>query len=371
MIFGESVAQPVDALAICHSVSLSVKRFSKFWRYNLVGWTIFILPQFLNSLAAHGEVKRALGFALVLWPLQILLTGLLHPIYRRMAEGSERFSVMSSACMIVLSLVASFIQTVIVQQFVGMTGWSNPAWTGVEEWLLRFIFYWLIFMAWGLVYFWLKAEGAAIDQGLRADKALGEARRMELYFLRSQLDPHFVFNTLNGIAAQIPVQPEQALEMVRELAGYLRYSLDHRHDAVMPLSEEMDGLSGYLKIAKTRFGDQLETRIESTLEARDRFVPSFLLQPLVENAVKHSLEKADPPWKLAVEAMITPTGVLHVVIRNTGKLIIHQDRIEGVGLEILRRRLALHYPDRHRFLLTEVDGEVRAEIEMEGEPCSG
>ena len=192
---------------------------------------------------------------------------------------------------------------------------------------------------------------------------------MELYFLRAQLDPHFLFNALNGVATQIPAQPNSALAMVRELAGYLRYSLDHRHDAVTSLSEELDALAGYLKIERERFGERLQTRIDATPEARSRLVPSFLLQPIVENAVKHSLQHSQPPWSLSIEAWITDEGALRIAIRNTGTLAPNPNRVEGVGLQILRRRLELHYPDRHRFLLAGVDGEVRAEIEMEGDPC--
>jgi len=369
---GETGLRCVDLRVECPQDSAHlVKRLSTFWRYNLAGWTVFLIPQFLNSLAAHGDAGRALGFGVFLWPIEIALTALLHPVYRRMASVAGRFSVMSAACLIGLSLVASIIQTVLLQQFVRMTGWHNPSWTEIEEWLLRLIFYWLVYMAWGLVYFWMKAERQVVNEGQRTLAAREEARRMELYFLRSQLDPHFLFNALNGIAAQIPVQPGAALAMVRELAGYLRYSVDHRHDAVTPLAQELDALGGYLRIAQTRFGDQLATGISASPEARGRPVPSFLLQPLVENAVKHSLEQSPPPWRLGIEATVTPAGALRVVIRNTGRLVIDPRRPEGVGLQILRRRLELHYPDRHRFLLAEVNGEVRAEVEMEGEPWFG
>lgn len=348
-----------------------MKGLSIFWRLNLAGWTLFLIPQFLNSLAAHGSAVRALGFALIAWPLEILFSGLLHPIYRRMAGTPGRFSVVTSACMIELSLVAAILQTVLIHEFASRMGWHNAKWTETEEWLLRLIFFWLVYMIWGLVYFWMKAERAARDEGRRAGEAREEARRMELYFLRSQLDPHFLFNALNGIATLIFSQPNAALEMVRELAGYLRYSLDHRHDTVTPLADEMDALAGYLKIERVRFGERLQTRIEVTPGAGGRTVPSFLLQPLVENAVKHSLERRQPPWSLALEASVTDAGALRIVVRNTGSLAINPNRREGAGLQILRRRLELHYPERHRFLLAEVEGEVRAELEMEGDPCFG
>lgn len=346
-----------------------MKPLSTFWKWNLLGWVVLLGPQFLNSFVAHSDAGRALAFVMFLFPVEILLTGVLHLIYRRMVKVSGGFSVPAATGLIVLSLVAAVIQTMLIHQFVNLTGWHNPVWTDTEEWLLRLIFFWLLYMAWSLVYFWVKAGWAVRSEGRRADEAREEARRMELYFLRAQLDPHFLFNALNGVAAQIPAQPNSALAMVRELAGYLRYSLDHRHDAVTSLSDELDALAGYLKIERERFGERLQTRIEASPEVRARLVPSFLLQPLVENAVKHSLQHSQPPWRLSIDASLTNEGFLRIAIRNTGILAPNPDRVEGVGLQILRRRLELHYPNRHRFLLAGFDGEVRAEIEMEGDPC--
>jgi len=318
--------------------------------------------------ALHGDAKIACGLTLFQEPLGIVMSWILREIYRRGPDG-EKFGIPVAARVMVLSLVCSVVQAGLAAELIDYFGWRNPAWSLLEEWLLRIIFYWLIYMGWSLLYFWLKTERLADHETIRAEAAQAEAERMELFFLRAQLDPHFLFNALNGIASEIPPHPDAALGMVRQLAGYLRYSLDRRSEIVTPLATEMDGLSHYLAIEQTRFGEKLSVGMEADSRARRRLVPSFLLQPLVENAVKHCIQKTEPPWDLQIGATLDG-GILRIEARNTGTLRPGWQNRMGVGLQTLLRRLELHYPGRHRFTLEERDGVVRAEVALEGDPCS-
>jgi LytS/YehU family sensor histidine kinase len=226
---------------------------------------------------------------------------------------------------------------------------------------------WIVYMAWSLGYFWVKAELAAHREALDATRARGEAQRIELQLLRAQLDPHFLFNSLNGIASEIRPNPEVATGMVRELADYLRYSLEHRDCLVTALSVELDAAAAYLRIEKTRFGDRLETEISADAAARAVKVPSFLLQPIVENAVKHGFSSVEPPWRLSISARAAEGG-LDLAIQNSGLPDgVHHGT--GLGLDTIRRRLALHYPGRHRFDIAGGNGMVTVTIHLEGEPC--
>jgi LytS/YehU family sensor histidine kinase len=200
----------------------------------------------------------------------------------------------------------------------------------------------------------------------RAKKAIEEAQRMELQLLRSQLDPHFLFNSLNGISAEISAHPEAARQMVNELSDYLRYSLEQRHRLATPLSTELDAMSAYLKIEQARFGERLQTSITADPAARRKIVPSFLLQPMIENAVKHGFHHDLSCWELRIFASLEGDRLV-IEVRHLGRLgsEIH----DGVGLETLRRRLEIHYPGRHRFELAQNGDDIRARLELEGEPC--
>jgi LytS/YehU family sensor histidine kinase len=159
--------------------------------------------------------------------------------------------------------------------------------------------------------------------------------------------------------------------MLRNLTGYLRHSLDSINQTVVTVSFEVGGLSAYLGVQKARFGERLKTTIDVTPEAAQRRIVSFLLQPLVENAVKHGRRENG----LEVRVDIRAEGeALHVLIENTGTLEEPNGsrlRRPGIGLENVRRRLALHYPDRHKFTLGSSRNTVIATLALEGEPCSG
>jgi LytS/YehU family sensor histidine kinase len=240
---------------------------------------------------------------------------------------------------------------------------------------MRFVMYWLLFSVWSVLYFWLRAELAARQQRERVAEAETSVLRSELNFLRAQLDPHFLFNSLNGIAAEIPVHPAAALSMVRELGSYLRYSLDHRHDQVVPLHAELDAMAAYLRIEQARFGDDLRVSLGAGGAVRQRPIAAFLLQPLVENAVKHALGTSEPPWDVTMHATQHEDS-LCVVVSNTGALAQSGEGADGnsgtgVGLALLRRRLELLYPARHRFDLRQKENRVEAELTLEGAPCCG
>jgi LytS/YehU family sensor histidine kinase len=292
---------------------------------------------------------------------------LLYLVYRR-PELTDPFTVKTAAVMVGLSLVAAALLATVARGWVELTGWTMPTWSKREEWLLRLIFSWFVFLTWSLAFFGLRARQVAEGAEERADRVTGEAQRIELQLLRAQLDPHFLFNSLNNIAAEIPTHPGAAQEMVHELSDYLRYSLENRDRVLAPLASELDAVTAYLKIEQARYGERMEVRVEAEPGARRQLVPSFLLQPLVENAVKHGLEAERCELRIFVRL---EDGVLRIEVSNLGRLPETLEVVEGVGLETLRRRLALHYPGRATFELSQMDGVVSAELELRGEPCFG
>jgi LytS/YehU family sensor histidine kinase len=250
--------------------------------------------------------------------------------------------------------------------FVRITGWWIPGWTPLEEMLLRFLLYWLTFLAASFLYFWLLADTDARRRREEADRARTEATRLELLLLRAQLDPHLLFNSLNGIATLIPPGATTALALVHQLSRYLRYSLDHRHQDSVPVADEVAAMRTYLEIEKTRFGENLQSSVTCEPPAPSRRVPCFLLQPLVENAVKHGFASAAPPLTVSLHVRETARD-LRIVVANSGSL---GGGPGGVGLEVLRRRLQLHYPRRHRFRIRQDGTRVVCTLIVRGEPVS-
>src|SRR5688500_11818833 len=226
------------------------------------------------------------------------------------------------------------------------------------------------------------ALGEQREQALRAEAA---ARDAQLRMLAYQLNPHFLFNTLNSIRALINEDRERAREMVSALSGYLRSETVERPLHVALLEEEVEAVRGYLAIEQVRFEERLDARMEIDAAALRCEVPAFLLNPLVENAVKHGAAgAAGAPLVLRVEARLVAPDRLRLVVENTGRWAGgrspaidaggsrtapvagegNDTRPGGVGLANVRARLSMLYPAEHRIDVEEKDGRVRVVLEL-------
>jgi LytS/YehU family sensor histidine kinase len=252
-------------------------------------------------------------------------------------------------------------------------GWSLPGRDGFDQFLFPFTHYAIVLVGWSLCYFWIRAEVAEQAEHKRALHAETEVLRAELEKLRLQLEPHFLFNALNGVAEEIPEHPAAALVMLRDLTAYLRHSLDGIHQTIVSVEAEVAGTSAYLRVQKARFGDRLRVTLSVDPAATSHKIASFLLQPLVENAVKHG--RRETGLDLAIDVRAAGER-LCIEIANSGSLrgsTSPPQRRRGIGLDNVRRRLALHYPGRHQFSLTERAGAatpVIATLTLDGPPCS-
>ena len=336
------------------------------WRTNFAIWTGIAVLFFIRA-QLNLDFLPALGISVFHLFLCLIFTSLLLVGYRRL-EKRWGFGVETAGWIIGLSLMVTLIQSVAAHYLIEFMGWKASGLSQLELWLMRVMFFWLIYMVWSLLYFWLRAERAAREHDRKMLEAQADAQRMELQLLRSQLDPHFLFNALNGIATVVQAESPTASSMARELADYLRYSLDHRYDTFVPMEQEIEAMMAYLQIEQARFSEELHVEITTDEEARRKEVPCFLLLPLVENAVKHSFLKSEPPWNVTITAE-TAEDMLIIEVSNPGTLQTEQSS-SGVGLDILQRRLAIHYPDRHQIILTAEDGRVHARMELKGDPCS-
>jgi len=351
------VSEPIDSKRFFHP---------SFWKVNFLVWFGFGVIALLIRYIMHQDLGRAFGLTLAAETLGFFLSGVLRLLFLRL-ERLPFFRANIVAIAIVVTLLTAIVQSGLVQIVIRSTGWALPEWNAAERWVLLALLMWLVYLAWTLGYFWVQAEVAARDERIRAAESEAESHRLEARLLRAQLDPHFLFNSLNGIGSEISPHPETAGNMVRELADYLRFSLEHRHEVITSLAVELDATAAYLRIEKTRFGDRLQTRVTADQAARRMLVPSFLLQPLIENAVKHGFSSVEPPWSLSISASAVGED-LRIEVTNSGDSR-HPHHGSGLGLESIRRRLNLHYPGRHRFEITEESGLVTARLILEGPPC--
>ena len=171
------------------------------------------------------------------------------------------------------------------------------------------------------------------------------AQQAQLAALRYQLNPHFLFNTLNSISALIVTRRNSdAEEMTDKLSHFLRASLNTDPGEMVPLEEELALTEEYLDIEGVRFGDRLNVSIQCSPDAGAALVPSFLVQPLVENAIKHGVAPSREPVEIAISAEIEGRD-LCIRVENDSVPLVHEARSgrTGVGLVNVRRRLEAVY----------------------------
>jgi hypothetical protein len=217
-----------------------------------------------------------------------------------------------------------------------------------------------------LAFMHLRDQQAQKERLVRAETLSHEAR---LRMLRYQLNPHFLFNSLNSIGALAGEAPQRVQRMVGELSGFLRYSLLDPERLEVPLGDELRAVTHYLEVEKVRFEDDLEVGIELEPAAAQRTLPAFLVLPLVENAIKHGQRTSAKPLKIRVAGLIDGASLL-IEVKNTGRWATPSNSARSydgtdTGLQNVRERLLARYPGRHAFEVYEDDGWVHARIRID------
>ena len=205
-------------------------------------------------------------------------------------------------------------------------------------------------------------------QAERAKESEERALRARLATLQAQVNPHFLFNTLNAIASLIPTDPELAEATVERLAGVLQYSIASSSRGAVTLGEELNAVKDYLEIEQARFGDRLKMRIEVDEDLHGHALPPMLLQPLVENAVLHGFSERAGGGEISLSGRRQAENVVLTVADDGVGPGKSTRKGNNTGLENLRERLALAYGGGARFLVRErAGGGFECELRV---PCT-
>jgi hypothetical protein len=207
------------------------------------------------------------------------------------------------------------------------------------------------------------------ERELRAAQLEASLAQAKLTALELQLQPHFLFNTLHAIGGLVrQSRGPEAVEMIAGLSDLLRYSLDHAGKHVVPLEKEVAIAGRYLEIQRLRFSDRLAVKLDVPRETHRVRVPALILQPLVENAVRHGIERANESGSIVVRARRDGANLVLAVV-NTGAEL--GDVADGIGIANTRARLEQLYAGRHTFALKSEGRHVIATVTLpfEEEPA--
>ena len=350
---------------------LSLKnRLSLFWVLQIVGWTGYAIDRWILSPRNFFPVP----FTYLL--IAFGITMCLRAIYRRVWNRSPSIP-KAVAVSLLCSVAAGFIWLLVSQILFWLFDFGPyPKNVALPAYLAETFIYTLshhkpfLFLSWSAFYFGIKYARDLQQQQQNALRAAALAKEAELQMLRYQLNPHFLFNSLNSASALIREDPQRAEKMLGELAEFLRYSLARAKNPEVTLREELEAVQNYLAIEKIRFEDKLEISFQINPAAEEFRVPSLIIHPLVENAIKYGMQTSPLPLNISVAAQAV-NGSLRLEVVNTGKWLgpsesqVPPVQGVGIGLQNVRERLEQAFPRQHRFNVFERNDCVHAVLEID------
>ncbi|HEY3856902.1 MAG TPA: sensor histidine kinase [Verrucomicrobiae bacterium] len=230
----------------------------------------------------------------------------------------------------------------------------------VKTWHFNLLVYWVIVAVSQASEYYRKFRQHEMS-ALELEKRLAQAK---LQALQMQLNPHFLFNCLHSISSLMHQDVEGADRMITQLGDLLRAALANSDTQEVPLRQELDFLRRYLEIEQTRFGERLAVKMDIAPETLDALVPNLILQPLVENAIRHGIEPHGKAGRIELRAN-RQNGLLALEVQDSGAGLRGAPTREGVGLSNTRARLRELYGAAHQFDLRDgADGGLQVRLSI-------
>ncbi len=336
----------------------------------LVFWTLlglsFASQFYISSSKAGLEVswRQAVSYALGDWYVFAVLS--LPVVFLARRFRFEAGSWGRSLAVHALASVGFSFAYMVLRAWVGQ--WQSGAGFGqafqpllVKTWHFNLLIYWVI-LAVSQAFDYYRRYRERERHASELEKSLVQAK---LQALQMQLNPHFLFNTLHSISSLMHKDLEAADRMITRLSDLLRAALKSSDRQEVSLQREMELLTLYLEIEKTRFGDRLTVVTEIAPDALEAQVPNLILQPLVENAIRHGIEPRAKPGRILLRAHRQDGRLLLEVSDNGPGVRKNEPLKEGVGLSNTRTRLRELYGPAHQFdLLTGPEGGLRVGLSI-------
>jgi two-component system LytT family sensor kinase len=318
-----------------------MRRRMTFWLVVLAGWTLLVVVFAVSSSLTYALTyqpprwRYTLTMAATEWYVWAALTPLIAWLSRRFRLSARQW--WRVAILALCGLPAAFIKVTLTRVFRGAIG--GDEYFQITDLATQYLIYWAIVLAAHAWLYYRDTQG----RELRASQLEAVLAETRLQMLGMQLQPHFLFNTLNTIAELVHQRPDAAEKMITGLSHLLRQTLHAGLVDRVPLDQELELLERYIDIQRARFGDRLTVDIAvEDASLRASLVPSLLLQPLVENSVKHGIGARAGAGRIEV-SIARRHDRLAIEVRDDGRGLGGQPLVDGLGLGNCRSRLETLY----------------------------
>lgn len=342
-------------------------------------WTLLALSYALSAgLSELAEGHPATWSRMVIWNLtNFWLWMLLVPVIARLGRltasgGWKRFCLVHIPASLAIALAQTLAR---ISSFWVLCGPRQPSVHTLGQYMrgelvdnlhLAVLTYWIVLV----VLRGLESTRRLREERLRRAELEAQLAQSQLQALRTQIQPHFLFNTLNAISALALAEPLQARKMIARLSDLLRLTLEEHHLQLLPLARELEFVHHYLEIQQARFRDRLDTHFDVADEALRAEVPCMILQPLVENALQHGLLAKVSHGSLRILARRDGQH-LRVAVEDDGLGLPSNGVVEGVGLGNTRARLERLFGEAASLRMQTLDGGgTRVELRVPFQPAT-
>lgn len=334
-----------------------------YWLCQIVGWTAYC-SLITISLVVKDPTQVNAEFVYSISSLLLVglsVTHLQRAVFVRNGWLDMKLSSLIPR-LIISSLVSAALLTFLLTTFdafyVGQKAFKEIQ-SDPEKFVINIIAVWIVVLFWIAIYFTYHYFQKSRHQEVANLELKATNKESELKNLRSQLNPHFLFNSLNSIRALVDIEPMKAKTAITTLSNLLRQSLVIGKENLVTIEAEVSVARHYLDLEKIRFEERLQVEWELDENIQYFMIPPFTLQMMVENAIKHGISNLKDGGLVKVKVYKDMDYVVLMVV-NTGTLKTISDL--GVGIQNIQKRLALQYGEDAQFLIREVSGHVEAKI---------
>lgn len=336
------------------------KRSNIYWYCQIFGWSFYILINLIFfGLKHHSSYKDFLIYVLS-WPIGIAITHL----YKVIINHWNVLDLKIPVQLVIITLssilmgVTFFFHTTGLLILFGIIN-TEISLIYITELVIN---YTVVFCLWNVLYFGFKYFQNYRRTEINSLRLLAASKDTELNNLKAQLNPHFMFNSMNSIRALIDEDPAKAKTAVIKLSSILRNTLLMNKSRLIELQEEINLVKDYLNLEQIRYEERLSYEFKIEDEVLHCKIPPFIIQSQVENAIKHGISKLPGNGKVIIEAFKLG-GFLKIKVSNTGK-ISSEKPLTGVGFKNSIQRLELLYGSAGQIFISEVNNLVVVDINI-------
>jgi two-component system, LytTR family, sensor kinase len=348
----------------------AMSRNARYWLSQLCGWGLFALINifFAYSFDKMGSTEEQQKFyfrLLIFVSIGFLFTHMMRYIiigFDLLQKRLEYQLIIFILVTLVFAIGAAVVESLLLTQILTQFDLLSKNEKGVQNNFFLLVMYeafpmFILYFIWNLIYFMYHFITKSQKQQLDTLKLEALVKELELKTIKAHINPHFIFNSLNGIRALIDEDPNRARNAITELSNILRNSMQTDKLESVSLEKELNIVKDYLALENMRFEDRLRVEYEIDEDTLDQPVPPMMLQTLVENAIKHGISKQITGGKIKIVSDFKDS-YHELAVQNTGKLVNGTAKGDGFGLPSTLNRLSLLYGEKARFSIKQLTTEI-------------